>query len=456
MKYSGKRSRLRIVYWMLWLGMIVLMAGLSLAEQNHKGKLLYAITAVLLAACMVSVWIAGKFRPELPRAEAAMKALEAAACGLEASEAFQNSMDAAQKTGFQWFHLGDRRRIIDRILWLLVGNGLVLWGIRLTIDPGKKSMTADWFLLLVLCVLSKFLLDKYRSVKYLEILTKKLRPLSGAWAFLAEAAWGGGLQLYSGIWLYNSAVCLNRAGLWEQALSLTEGIRKRNSSADLRLMQSLVRHSCFLALGKEREAKVEWEIQKRLFYEKPRLERKFKMQILRQEICKLELKNRTEQMEALTELYLERCTNDYYRLPVLLNKAHLYQSTGRQEQAMELYGELLKFSDENSETRKAAAYGSCSYYEPKGFFRERRTIRILRLLLFMESVLIFLLAASQTYETGAEMTGQRNIKESIMAEEERHSEQENTSQSLKEEECQAEEYDYKEYVLELPQEWKIR
>ena len=123
---------------------------------------------------------------------------------------------------------------------------------------------------------------------------------------------------------------------------------------------------------------------------------------------------------------------------------------------MELYGELLKFSDENSETRKAAAYGSCSYYEPKGFFRERRTIRILRLLLFMESVLIFLLAASQTYETGAEMTGQRNIKESIMAEEERHSEQENTSQSLKEEECQAEEYDYKEYVLELPQEWKIR
>lgn len=361
-------------------------------EENWKSRE-YAL------AIMTSMIAAGGYlffirrNREKQMALEAIDALTAASdAWREQAEAFGFSVDEAKDEGLRWFLAEDRCNAINQIQEILLAGGLLFLIIERPYGNGLGTVIANALLSGILLSLFSFSANVYRNKKFLEILMTDVRPWSAAWACLLEAA-RTQTALSRRIRLYNSAVCLYRAGLWNEALALGTKLPGMGGQPGTKILilESRLREKCYRALGQEREAGVEWEIQASLLKEKNGLGKQADEIRVNREMYEAKALGEWERMEACAKLDLEKCRSDYERLPVFWELAQLYEQTGRRSDAMELYQKILTFSPENWETREAMAYGPCTYHRPGRLWKESigmKAVRIGGLVLFTSGLVM--------------------------------------------------------------------
>lgn len=376
-------SRLRTWYRLLWILLIVISFRLFLMEDSGMAGICYPLVMAVTggSACFWAVW--------RRRGETNKNYVRQLLWDMNQDEDYREVFEA----GKRWFLVNDRRKYWNRILVLLLmqSSGLLaLYGLLHNIPFIKYGF-------LVLCggviMASLFWLKRCQEKKFIEILIKELRPLTAAVAFLMEAMEGGTAGYPYAIAVHNAAVGLCRAGQYEAALGLADACREEKKKTFFRICRSNLRYVCLRNLNRTDEAGREAGLQKEILKEKPGLQKSEEISAGIQMIKIWEAlgSNKREQAWAYTEAYLKQYKNAYYQLPVLSIQAMIEEDRGRIEQVDTIYRQILLYSPENIEVRRARAYGGKSNYQESRHLFQDTVLNIVRFILSVTGIFVFCL-----------------------------------------------------------------
>ena len=134
-------------------------------------------------------------------------------------------------------------------------------------------------------------------------------------------------------------------------------------AAMLCFLHSDLRSACLRCLREEQAAEREELKLEIMLEETPWLckNRDIQMRSLSAKIRGLISGGDLEQAEIEGNYYLDRCHNDYHRLPMLAMIAEVKEMLEKPLEAADLRKRLLRYSPENHEVLKAMAYGPCTY-----------------------------------------------------------------------------------------------
>ncbi|WP_367569205.1 YARHG domain-containing protein [Lacrimispora sp.] len=284
---------------------------------------------------------------------------------------------AAFEAGKRWFLIHDRRRYWNRCLKLFLICGLVFYFFQEYLYKWILLNSRDGMgiiLTLTLAIVSlAYTLEIYWTKKYMEVLIKENRPLTAAFAFLMEAAYGFyWLRSYYKKQIHNAAVGLVRTGKYAQALELADydwnGAREKKL---MRLLHSNLLQACFLRLGRDEDAEAEFAYQKQLIKKHPVLKRAGEAGLLLTEIRKAYMAQKFGQVEAYVNVYCERYPEAYYRISIMPIQMKVYEQAGEIEKVKDICHSLLSYSPENTPVREAMRYGACTYTESSDYLKDK-------------------------------------------------------------------------------------
>lgn len=284
---------------------------------------------------------------------------------------------AAFEAGKRWFLIHDRRRYWNRclILFFACGSGFYMFQEYLYKWVFLKSLDyiGTAFLLTLVILGLGGTLKIYWAKMYMEVLTKENRPLTAAAAFLMEAAYGPYRhQSYFKKQVHNAAVGLSRAGRYMKALKLADYDWKGAQEKKLmQLAHSNLCYVCFIGLGRLEDAEAEYSYQKQLVKKHPGLKRMGEAILLLSEIRKAYIDQKFGQVEAYVNVYCDRYTDSYRRIPLMPIQMKVYEQAGEMEKAKNICGNLLSYSPENIAVRQAMEHGACTYAESPGFLKDK-------------------------------------------------------------------------------------
>lgn len=252
-------------------------------------------------------------------------------------------------------------------------------------------------ILLVMLVVVGYMVQIAYAKQNLHILTKEMRPLTAAAAYLMEVSRGGMSRSRRRILLHNAAVGLSRAGLYELALE-TETYCGAGRESDLwKYIHGNLKFHCLLHLGREEEAARESNQLKELLHRFPRL---LRQRIVREsmpgiKIMEAVMEEDEKKVLIYVEMLLEQGADDYFLIPARLWEARLYEAKGNVEKLREISSYLLQFSPENAAVKWAMQYGECTYAEPKGLWKTGLVDKVLcGLLMALAGICLTFLAAA--------------------------------------------------------------
>lgn len=356
-------SSLRIWYRLLWILLIVISFRLYLMEDSGTAGIFYPLVMAVTggAACF---WCARRHLSEKNKDYVKQMLWD-----MNQDDDCKDVVEA----GKRWFLVNDRRKYWNIILVLLLmqGSGLLaLYGFLHSVP----FINGGFFVIYGSMVLAGLcLLRLCQRKKFMGMLMRELRPLTASAAFLMEALEGGASGSPYGVSVHNAAVGLCRAGKYEAALGLADACWEEKKNAFLRICHSNLRYVCLRNLNRTDEAGREADLQKKIMYKNPGLQKSEGISAGIQTINIWETLgcNKREQAWTYTEEYLKQFKDDYYRLPILSIQAMIEEDRGRIEQVDAIYRQILLYSPENIEVRRARSYGGkCNYQESRSLFQD--------------------------------------------------------------------------------------
>lgn len=270
------------------------------------------------------------------------------------------------KDGERYFLAVERMCIVDILSGMLFVWIFVLWFYRQSSGPGWFRAIGCFLLALAVFLIITNLLRINRNRVILRPLLCDNRPLSASAACLLDGINGTGSMRERALSLHNAAVGLYRSGRVKEALTLEDLAWKlagKHKGAILCFLHSDLRSACLRCLGEEQAAQRE-ELKLELMLEDTSWlckNKDIQMRSLSAKIRGLINGGDLEQAEKEGENYLNRCSDDYHRLPMLGIMAEMKELLQKPSEAEELRKCLLSYSPENYEVLKAAAYGPCTY-----------------------------------------------------------------------------------------------
>ncbi|WP_320957609.1 serine/threonine protein kinase [Enterocloster asparagiformis] len=290
------------------------------------------------------------------------------AYALELAEGLRNDPSAGDcfEEGQRYFLAVERMCIVDTLSGMLFVWISVLWVYRRSYSPGW-SRAISWFLLAMAAFfIITYFLRIYRNRIMLRPLLYENRPLSASTACLLSGINGIGNMKERAISLHNAAVGLYRSGRVREALTLEDLAWKlagKHKGALLCFLHSDLRSACLRCLREEQAAEREELKLEIMLEETPWLckNRDIQMRSLSAKIRGLISGGDLEQAEIEGNYYLDRCHNDYHRLPMLAMIAEVKEMLEKPLEAADLRKRLLRYSPENHEVLKAMTYGPCIY-----------------------------------------------------------------------------------------------
>lgn len=376
-------SSLRIWYRLLWILLTVISFRLYLMEDSGTAGIFYPLVMAVTggAACFWGIW---RHRGEINKDYIRQFLLD-----MGRDEEYREIFEA----GKRWFLVNDRRKYWNMILVVLLmqGSGLLaLYGFchKVPFINGGFFVIYGGMVLAGLC----FLRICQRK-KSMGMLMRELRPLTASAAFLMEALEGGSAGSPYGVSVHNAAVGLCRAGKYEAALGLADAAWEEKKNAFLRICHSNLRYVCLRNLNRTDEAGREADLQKKIMYENPGLQKSEGISAGIQTINIWETLgcNKREQAWTYTEEYLKQFKDDYYRLPILSIQAMIEEDRGRIEQVDAIYRQILLYSPENIEVRRAMAYGGKSNYRESSSLFQDTVLNIVRFILSVTGICVLCL-----------------------------------------------------------------
>ncbi|MFT4106991.1 MAG: YARHG domain-containing protein [Lacrimispora sp.] len=338
---------------------------------------------------------------------------------LELVEEAENQ--AAFEAGKRWFLIHDRRRYWNRCLELFLICGLGIYFLQEYIYQWVFLDSTDGIgliLTLVLAIMSlRYSLEFYWTKKYMAVLLKENRPLTAAFAFLTEAAYGFyWRRSYYKNQIHNAAVGLARAGRHVQALELADydwkGVREKKL---LQLVHSGLIQVCFEQMGREEDAEAEFVYQKQFIKKHPLLKKVGEAGLLLTEIRNAYVTRKFGQAEAYVNVYCERYPDAYHRIGVMLIEMRVYEQAGEMEKAKDVCDSLLSYSPENAPVRDAMRYGVCTYRESPDFLKDKMGFGI-RMVITGMAVIYAVLGGMMLLWTSHLRAGETGVYEETKAE----------------------------------------
>lgn len=334
-------------------------AGCQIDVVKDDTWLLYVGFSFVLIAVM-AILLAGSFgvKKKRQRFSYAMGLVER----LKADPATEKCF----KDGQGYFLAVERMCIVDMLSGMLFIWISVLWFYRKSYSP-DGLLAIGWFLLALAAffIITNFL-RIYRNRVMLRPLLCDNRPLSAAVACLLDGINGTGSMRERAISLHNAAVGLYRSGRFREALTLEDqawNLAGKHKDTILCFLHSDLRSACLRCLGEGQAAERE-ELKLEVMLEgTPWLSKNkdIQMRSLSSRIRDLISRGELGQAEKEGEDYINRCGDDYHRLPMLGMMAEVKDMLDKPLEASELRKRMLSYSPENHEVLKTAAYGPCTY-----------------------------------------------------------------------------------------------
>lgn len=343
---------------------ILSISGISAASYQidvvkDDAWLLYVGFSFVLVAVM-AILLAGSFwgKKKQQRFSYAMGLAE----GLKANPATEKCFEDGQR----YFLAVERMCIVDMLSGMLFIWISVLWFYRKSYSP-DRFLAIGWFLLALVAffIITNFL-RIYRNRVMLRPLLCDNRPLSASVACLLDGINGTGSIRERAISLHNAAIGLYRSGRFREALTLEDqawNLVGKHKGTMLCFLHSDLRSACLRCLGEGQVAERE-ELKLEVMLEgTPWLSKNkdIQMRSLSSRIRDLISRGELEQAEKEGEDYINRCGDDYHRLPMLGMMAEVKDMLDKPLEAGELRKRLLSYSPENHEVLKATVYGPCTY-----------------------------------------------------------------------------------------------
>ena len=375
-----KGSRLKIWYRLLWILLTVISFRLFLMEDSGTAGIFYPL-AMAVTGGAVCFWCARRHLSEKNKDYVKQMLWD-----MNQDDDCKDVVEA----GKRWFLVNDRRKYWNMILVLLLmqGSGLLaLYGFLHNVPFINYGFLALYG---GIVLASLYFLKRCWRERLMEMLVKELRPLTAAAAFLMEALEGGAAGYPYAIAVHNAAVGLCRAGRYEAALGLAEACWEEKKNAFLGICHSNLRYVCLRNLNRIDEARQEADLQKKIMNENPGLQKSEGISAGIQTINIWETLgcNKREQAWTYTEAYLKQFKNDYYRLPILSIQVMIEEDRGRMEQMDAICRQILLYSSENIEVRRAMAYGRKSDYQESGHLFQDTVLDIVRFILSAAGVFV--------------------------------------------------------------------
>lgn len=320
---------------------------------------LYVGFSLVLIVVMV-ILLAGSFGVKKKR--------QRFACAIGLAEALKAdpATENCFKDGQRYFLAVERMCIVDTLTGMLFVWISVLWFYRKSYSSGWSQVIGCFLLALAAFFIITNFLRIYRNRVMLRPLLCDNRPLSASAACLLDGINGIGSMRERALSLHNAAVGLYRSGRVGEALTLEDlawNLAGKHKGVMLCFLHSDLRSVCLRCLGEGWAAERE-ELKLELMLEDtPWLckNKDIQMRSLSAKIRGLISRGELEQAEKEGEDYLNRCSDDYHRLPMLDMVAEVKDMLKKPLEADELRKRLLSYSPENHEVLKATVYGPCTY-----------------------------------------------------------------------------------------------
>lgn len=334
-------------------------AGCQIAVvKDHTWPLYVGFTLALIAA--MAAMLSGSFGVKKKRQKFAY--------ALELAEGLRDdpSTGGCFKDGQRYFLAVERMCIVDTLSGMFFVWISVLWVYRRSYSPGWSRAISGYLLAMAGFLIITYFLRIYRNRIMLRPLLCENRPLSASVTCLLAGINGIGSMKERAISLHNAAVGLYRSGRVREALTLEELAWKlagKHKGAMLCFLHSDLRSVCLRCLGEEQAAEREELKLEIMLEETPWFckNKDIQMRSLSAKIRGLISKGDLEQAEIEGNYYLNRCRDDYHRLPMLAMMAEVKEILEKPLEAEDLRKCLLRYSPENNEVLKAMAYGPCTY-----------------------------------------------------------------------------------------------